>query len=357
MTDLFPVVRPVVRTRGIVREELCRDLIRLEIEEATDGLKTLCARFIAVGRDGEPAYLDGALLDFGLDMSVSVGPESGARTVFRGTISAIEAEFDEAEAPEVAVYAEDRLMELRMTQRTRSYDAMTDAEIVREVASAPISSPSRSTSRARPMTSSSNGTRATSPSCASGPGSSAPSYGSTTPAPLHFKARDRRPATELTLAQGGALLSLQARADLAHQRTSVRVSGFDADARASIDEEADDAEIRGEVVSGRTGPAILRQVLGARSSQRVREVPLNTSEAAAIARAELLRRARCFVQVHGVTSGTPDMIVGTRLTLERVGRPFSGGGYHVTRVRHTHDLSRGFRTEFTAERPTVEDVA
>jgi phage protein D len=356
MTDLFPVVRPVVRTRGIVREELCRDLIRLEIEEATDGLKTLCARFIAVGRDGEPAYLDGALLDFGLDMSVSVGPESGARTVFRGTISAIEAEFDEAEAPEVAVYAEDRLMELRMTQRTRSYDAMTDAEIVREVASAhqlPVevdiegethdvvqqwnqSDLAFLRERARLIRAElwldDAGT-------------------------LHFKARDRRPATELTLAQGGALLSLQARADLAHQRTSVRVSGFDADARASIDEEADDAEIRGEVVSGRTGPAILRQVLGARSSQRVREVPLNTSEAAAIARAELLRRARCFVQVHGVTSGTPDMIVGTRLTLERVGRPFSGGGYHVTRVRHTHDLSRGFRTEFTAERPTVEDVA
>ncbi len=356
MTDLFPVVRPVVRTRGIVREELCRDLVRLEIEEATDGLKTLCARFIAVGRDGEPAYLDGALLDFGLDMSVSVGPESGARTVFRGTISAIEAEFDEAEAPEVAVYAEDRLMELRMTQRTRSYDAMTDAEIVREVASAhqlPVevdidgephdvvqqwnqSDLAFLRERARLVRAElwldDAGT-------------------------LHFKARDRRPATELTLAQGGALISLQARADLAHQRTSVRVSGFDADARASIDEEADDAEIRGEVVSGRTGPAILRQVLGARSSQRVREAPLNTSEAAAIARAELLRRARRFVQVHGVTSGTPDMIVGTRLTLERVGRPFSGGGYHVTRVRHTHDLGRGFRTEFTAERPTVEDGA
>ena len=48
---------------------------------------------------------------------------------------------------------------------------------------------------------------------------------------------------------------------------------------------------------------------------------------------------------------------GTRLTLERVGRPFSGGGYHVTRVRHTHDLARGFRTEFSAERPTLEEGA
>ncbi|MBK7823661.1 contractile injection system protein, VgrG/Pvc8 family [Nannocystis sp.] len=357
MTDgLFHAVRPVLRTRGIVREELGRDLIRLEIEEATDGLKTLCARFIAVGPNDEPAYLDGTLLDFGLDIIVSVGPTSSARTVFRGTISALEATFDEAEAPEVAVYAEDRLMDLRMTRRTRSYDAMTDADIVREVASAhqlAVEVDIEDTThevvqqwnqsdlaflreRARLVRAElwldDAGT-------------------------LQFKARDRRSATELTLVRGGALLDLHARADLAHQRTAVRVSGFDSDARVAIDEEADDAVIRGEVSHGRTGPAILRQAFGERVSQRAREVPLTTTEAAAVARAEMQRRARRFVQVHGLTTGTPDMIVGTRLTLERVGRPFSGGGYHVTRVRHTHDLARGFRTEFSAERPTLEEGA
>ncbi len=357
MTDrLFEAVRPVLRTRGIVREELARDLVRLEIEEATDGLKTLCARFIAVGPDDEVTLLDGALLDFGLDIVVSLGPDSTARTVFRGTISAIEANFDEAEAPEVAIYAEDRLMDLRMTRRTRSYDAMSDADIVREVASAhqlaveiDIDDQTHEVvqqwnqsdlaflrERARLVRAElwldDAGT-------------------------LHFATRDRRSGTELTLVRGGALLDLQARADLAHQRTAVRVSGFDSDARTAIDEQADDAEIRGELASGRTGPAILRQAFGERVSQRVREVPLTTREAAAMARAELQRRARRFVQVHGLTTGSPDMIVGTRLTLERVGRPFSGGGYHVTRVRHTHDLTRGFRTEFSAERPTVEEGA
>ena len=57
-------------------------------------------------------------------------------------------------------------------------------------------------------------------------------------------------------------------------------------------------------------------------SYRVREVPLVDGEARAWARAEMLRRARGFVTVSGVTRGTPDMVVGSTLTLERVGHPF-----------------------------------
>jgi uncharacterized protein len=357
MTDAaFQAVRPVLRTRGLVRDELGRDLVRLEIEEATDGLKTLCARFTAVGQGGEAAHLDGVALDFGVDLVVSVGPEVGARTVFRGTISAIEASFDAAEAPEVAVYAEDRLMDLRMTRRTRSYDAMSDAEIVREVAAAhglavAVDIPELTRDVVQQWNQSDLAflrerarlVRA--------------ELWLDDAGTLHFKARERRDAGAFTLVRGGDLLDLQARADLAHQRTAVRVSGLDPDTLDAIDEEADDSAVRAEVTSGRTGPAVLRQAFGERTSQRVREVPLTAAEAAALARAELQRRARRFVQVHGVTTGTPDMVVGSRLTLERVGRPFSGGGYRVTRVRHTHDLSRGFRTEFSAERPTVEGGA
>ena len=69
------------------------------------------------------------------------------------------------------------------------------------------------------------------------------------------------------------------------------------------------------------------------------------------------RRARGFVQVTGTTNGTPDMIVGSRLKLERVGSPFEGGNYYVTRVCHTFDLTSAFRTHFEAERPTVEEAA
>jgi phage protein D len=71
----------------------------------------------------------------------------------------------------------------------------------------------------------------------------------------------------------------------------------------------------------------------------------------------MLRRARGFVTVAGVTSGTPDMVVGSRLTLERIGVPFEGSGYYVTRVRHTYDAIDGHRTHFVAERAAIQEGA
>jgi phage protein D len=68
----------------------------------------------------------------------------------------------------------------------------------------------------------------------------------------------------------------------------------------------------------------------------------------------MLRRARSFVTVVGITRGSPDMVVGSKLTLQRVGHPFDGGGYYVMRVLHTYDLMYGHRTHFVAERPTVQ---
>jgi phage protein D len=70
----------------------------------------------------------------------------------------------------------------------------------------------------------------------------------------------------------------------------------------------------------------------------------------------MLRRARRFVTVSGLTRGSPDMVVGSRLTLNQVGQPFEGAGYYATRVRHTYDHGSGLRTYFEAERATVNEV-
>jgi phage protein D len=90
-------------------------------------------------------------------------------------------------------------------------------------------------------------------------------------------------------------------------------------------------------------------------SHRVRDVPLVDAEARAWARAEMLRRARGFVTAAGTTSGTPDMVIGSKLHLDRVGAPFTGSGYYVTRVHHSYDRDRGFQTHFEAERATVNE--
>jgi phage protein D len=253
------------------------------------------------------------------------------------------------------VFAEDRLMDLRMTRRLRTYRDSTDAEIAEVIAAehgltARVDAPGpRYDSIQQWNVSDLAFLRERARLLAAEVWVAGEE--------LFFQSRDRRRATELTLVRGNDLIAVELRADLAHQRTAVRVSGYDAADRAVIDEEAGGDAIQAEIAGGRTGPAVLERAFGARVSHRVREAPLNSAEAADWARAEMLRRARGFVQVSAVTRGTPDLVVGSRLRLERVGAPFEGDGYAVTRVRHTFDLDQGHRTHFEAERPTIAEVA
>jgi phage protein D len=167
----------------------------------------------------------------------------------------------------------------------------------------------------------------------------------------------------LTLVQGNQLMSIQVRADLAHQRGKATVSGFDAAGRDKINSDAGSDAVNAEVSGGRTGLSILSNAFSFDASKgegvtyRVRQNPLKSPEADAWAKAEILRRARAFVTVVGMTNGTPDLEVGSHLNLARVGRPFSGEGYYTTSVRHTWDRITGFRTHFEAERPTLSEAS
>ena len=150
---------------------------------------------------------------------------------------------------------------------------------------------------------------------------------------LNFATRSRRPAPEITLVNGNQaggvaankLINLNARADLAHQRSEVHVAGYDVAARERINESANAADVQAEAGPGRLGVDLLGQAFQAFKSHRLREVPLSSDVAGAWARAEMLRRARGFVRIRGLTDGSPEMVVGSSLTLQGVGPLFSGG--------------------------------
>jgi uncharacterized protein len=356
MTDFIATTAPVFKIDGSVRGELARDVSRLEIDEATDGLKTLTLRLIAQGPlnnapEEQQLYLDGTIVDFGKRLEVSIGQAASARIVFSGAVSAIEALFAEGSEPHVVVYAEDRLMDLRMTRRMKTWENVSDADIAGAIASL-------------------HGLQAD--ATASGPTYQVVQQWNQSDlaflrerarliqaelwfedGSLKFKSRGQRNGTALTLVQGRDLIDVQLRADLAHQRSKVKASGYDAHAREAITEEAGADTIEAEISGGRSGPAVLQQAFGERVSYRVREAPLAAVEASAWARAEMLRRSRSFVTVIGTTNGTPDMVVGSKLTLNRVGKPFDGDGYCTVRVCHSYDLSHGHRTHFEAQRASL----
>lgn len=351
---------PVFTVDGDVAHDLGRDCLRLEVEEDTRGLRTLQAHFAATGAGapgppGQMLHLDGSVLDFGKPIKVSIGPESGQRTVFDGVISALEVTFTDGGPPMVVVLAEDALMRLRMVRRMRTYNNVTDGDIAEQLArdhglqsDVQVDGPRYAVvqqlnmsdlaflrERARMVEAEiwCEGQK------------------------LHMATRPKRSGTELTLVQGGTLLAARLCADLAHQRSTVSITGYDASKRDVIDERAGSEVIAAEITGGRTGPDVVERALGKSASFRVREVSLNSDQARAWARAEMLRRARRFVTVSGLTRGSPDMVVGSKLKLNDVGGPFEGGGYYATLVRHTFDLTAGLRTYFEAERPTVNEVA
>ncbi|MCX4695766.1 phage late control D family protein [Streptomyces sp. NBC_01408] len=352
-------VSPAFEVGGTLVRDLARDCVRLEVAEGVEGLRTLRAHFLAVGAgatgpQGRLLHLDGSTLDLGSTLKVALGPPSAQRYVFEGVVSALELVLGDGEPPLVLVHAEDALMRLRMTRRHRTYRDLTDAGLAREVArehglAADADAPGPRydvvqqlnqsdlaflRERARLIQAELWATGRT----------------------LHFRARGSRGAPAQTLVHGSQLLSVRFAADLAHQRSEVVVTGYDADRRAGIDERAGPEAVEAETAGGRVGARLLARALGPATSLRVRETALTAAEAEAWARAEMLRRGRRFVTAAGTTNGSPDLVVGGRLTLRSVGGPFEGEGYYVTRVRHTFDPERGFRTRFDAERPSLNEV-
>ncbi|MGC5075664.1 phage late control D family protein [Agrococcus sp. DT81.2] len=361
MTEaLLALASPVFTVARAAVGALARDCVRLVIDEGVEGLRTLEAQFVAsgIGAPGPPGpmlHVDGSEFDFGTEIEVALGGEGNQHVAFDGAVSGIEVVLGDSEPPRVVLLAEDRLMRLRMTRRMRTYTDVTDADVVRQIAQehaldADIAADGPRydvlqqvnqsdlaflRERARLLQ--------TDIWC----------HGRT----IHLSERPSRRGAKITLTHGADLLSCRISADLAHQRTDVAVSGYDARAKAVIDERAGSSTIEAEASRGRTGPEVLERALGSSASIRVRDVPLTTAEASAWARAEMLRRARRFVTARGLTRGTPELTVGSQLRLELVSAPFDGDGYYVTRVTHTYDNVRGLRTSFEAERATLNEAA
>ena len=131
--------RPRLRLDGELMQELGESLLQsLFVEESTLGLFRCEASFINWGpKDGQVGYLffDRRTLDFGKTLAVEFGPPGEAGPVFAGRISGLEASFPSGRPPEFLILAEDRFQDLRMERRTRTFEDMTDADVIRQVAS------------------------------------------------------------------------------------------------------------------------------------------------------------------------------------------------------------------------------
>src|SRR6266511_3529059 len=300
---------------------LASGLLSALVLETTEGLYRCEAHFGNWGaHDGQTDYMyfDRRVLDFGKPIALVVGADEGRGEIFRGRISSMEGQFRQEQPPAIVVLAEDRAMDLRMVRRTRAFEDMSDADVFNRIAgehglraAIDISGPTHKViaqvnqsdlafvrERARRVDAEVWLEDRT----------------------LHVQPRTRRSAGgELVLEFGHGLLEFIVAADLAHQHTSLVVSGWDVQAKERISYEAGDAALGSELDGGKSGASVLSSSFGQRVDRIVQQVPLTSAEAQAIAEASFRAQARRFVCGTGLARGDARLRVGARVTLRGLG--------------------------------------
>ena len=339
--------RPVLSVAGQDASNLAQRLMSLLVAETVHGLarcEAVVSNWGAINGGIGFLYFDRQLLDFGKAFAVRLGTD----TLFDGRIIGLEAQFPEGRPPQLNILAEDRFQDLRMTRRTRSFKAVTDADVFQQVAGEHGLTPDVNVPGPRyPMLAQVNQSDlAFLRERARSTDAEVWVTGST----LHAQARANRTSTPLKLTYQQGLREFVVLADLAGQRTGVSVNGWDVAGKAGLTYEATDTVVRGELNGFRSGASILQAALGGRKESLAHTVPLSSQEARAEAEAVFKMTARRFVVGHGVAETDSRLRVGNRVDLQGLGPLFSGP-YYLSEVRHLFDGTQGLRTEFTAERP------
>lgn len=341
--------RPAVFVGGADNPNLAAGLLSLLIAEHTSGLYRCEAKFSnwgTINNQRNFLYFDRRTLDFGKDFQIKLGPDS----LFNGKIMGLEASFPEGQSPEICVLAEDRFQDLRMTRRTRTFSEVSDSDVINQVANEHGLSPSVDLSGPtyKVLAQVNQSDLAFVRERARAVDAELWMDGST----LNAKSHTGRNEGTLEMTYGNQLRQFTVLADLAMQRTSVAVSGWDVASKAKLRFEATDSAISSELNGDTSGVSILQSAFGARKEALVHTVPLNSQEAQFEAEAFFKLSARRFVVGYGVANTTASLRVGSYVDLKGLG-PLFNGKFYVSEAKHIFDSAKGIRTEFRAERAGI----
>jgi phage protein D len=340
--------RPTLRVDGQQDERVDRLLRTMVMSEQEGGLSSLRVSFVnwesREGGEAGPAFEDEALLKLGTELKVYGGEVAAPTEVFRGKVSAIEFSADPEGQPRLTVYAEDGLAKSRLVRHIDVYPDKTVKQLVEAIAGR---------AQLTPQVTGLEDVTDTWYQCNESDlaflrrvlarfGADAQVVGTD----LVVSPRDRMHRNDVELRRPSQLHRVRVVADLAHQATEVRVTGFDPLQGQAVSGTGSSAPLGPG--SGRTGAAELQRVFQAREEQASHQLALSQPEADALAKAGFAARARGFVRVEGSCEGNPSIRVGTHVALKDISPRFDNT-YYVTACEHRFDTNRGFETVFAAE--------
>jgi uncharacterized protein len=341
--------RPTLRIDGQDYPLISANINLLMMREQTGGLSNLEVQVTdwLSPPGGAAGYgaTSGSPLKLGAKIKVYCGPTNAPQEIFDGMVTAIEGEVGPGAPPSFTILAEDGLWKARRSRKSRTFDAMSPADVVKKVAA-------------------DNGLT---PQVGDGLDQPVRTWAQMNESDLAFLrrvlegidadlqvvdqnlqvvpfARDKR--TSVDLKYGDTLVRARITADLAEQATEVRVGSFDPASGAAVVGTASDGEYGPG--QGRKGQEFLQTALGTvREHVGVRQ-PMAQGEADKLAKAMFGRRARRFLRVDGTAQGNGDIRVGSWVNVSGV-NPFFANQYVVTEATHRYDLASGYVTDFQAE--------
>lgn len=339
--------RPGFEVEGQAQPRLDSGLLRLALAQSAEGLASCELEFGNWGLNGQGQlgflWFDKQVLDFGKKLALKLGSD----TLFEGRIMAIEGRFPQLAPPTLVLRVDDKLQDLRMTRRTRCFEAISDADLVQRIAS-------------------DHGLQAD----VNLPGPTWPLVVQANESDLAFlrrralvadadlmlidgqltaRARAVRRTPPLRLTQGAALRHFSVVADLAHQRTALSCAGWDVAAKQAVVAQATSSAVAGEARGGDSGPQLLQSALGERQDMVGHRVPFDDAGARAEADAHLRVLARRFLRGHGEAEADARLRAGGTVELAGLG-PLFDGAYGVTDTLLRFDAALGLRMEFGVER-------
>jgi phage protein D len=345
-TSAVKVSRPTISVAGEDNTALAQGLLSLLIVESTSGLYRCEALFGNWGTNDSQTdflYFDRSTLDFGKQFQIKLD----ADVIFDGKITGMEAHFPENSPPELTVLAEDRFQDLRMTRRTRTFMDVSDSDVINQIANDHGLSPNVSVDGPtyKVLAQVNQSDLAFLRERARAIDAELWMDGNN----LYAKSHSTRNGGTLQLDFKSKLREFSVLADLAHQRTSVTVSGWNVASKEALSFEATESAISSELNGDTSGASILNSAFGQRKEALVHTIPLSSQEAQSEAEAYFKMSARRFVVGRGVAETSAELRVGSYVNLQGLG-PLFNGKYYLSEVRHLFNFL-GLRSEFTAERP------
>jgi len=326
-----------------IAHEDAHAVLRVVVDEAPDRLD---AFEILVAPDDGPGGLDDRF-QLGSEVTIEVGHEDSPsmQPLIEGDVTALEPSFPEGGPARLRVRGHDRLHRLRRGRRTRAFQEVSDADVVRQIA-AELGLEARvdDTGPPRGHTFQRNCSDADLlGELARRNGFLVRVHGRT----LEFVRPARTSPAATTLRWGEDLIACELRWSTHDLVTRVEVRGWDYRRKQAVVGIATAQQV--DRMEGReTAADVADRAHGGATLVLVDARAGTQDEANQVARAELEARSARFGSGSAITRGNPDLRSGQTVRLEGVGA--FGGAWFVVATRHVVDPRSGYRTHLELAR-------